>query len=287
MEEEYSQEKFNPKELKQKRRRKIENKTESSVFDSQTMHVLSKMIKDEVMLSVDYPVSTGKEADVFRATLEGGEFAAVKIFRIDTSGFLNMMDYMQGDRRFDGIHGNKRSIVEEWASKEFKNLKIIQECGVRCPKPIAVKRNVLVMEFIGENGVPDSTLRQNGTENPEKDCEIILDYIKKMYVRGFVHADLSEFNILMHSPKPGEPAVPVLIDCGQGVVDSHHKFMEFVERDVKNICFCFKKFGVKKDSKKEFEAIKKAKRDSDATAEKKKEDARDAKEDARNEKGKR
>lgn len=41
-------------------------KTESEVFDKFTLLNLSKLIKKEIIATVDYPISTGKEANVFR-----------------------------------------------------------------------------------------------------------------------------------------------------------------------------------------------------------------------------
>ena len=50
----------------------------------------------------------------------------------------------------DTIH---RSLVFAWAQKEFRNLTEARKAGVRVPRPIAVRNNVLLMEFVGERGV--------------------------------------------------------------------------------------------------------------------------------------
>lgn len=102
-------------------------------------------------------------------------------------------------------------------------------------------KNILVLEFLGENGVPDSTLHEIGTENAERDCETILSYIKKLYSKSLVHSDLSEFNILMHEN------VPYVIDVGQSVLLDHPKAQEFLERDVRNVLSYFKRYGIEKD----------------------------------------
>ncbi|VVC71716.1 RIO-type serine/threonine-protein kinase Rio1 [uncultured archaeon] len=224
-------------------------KTEEGVFDSQTRFTLYSFMNKGVISGLDYPISTGKEADVYRAragpNFEGkGEFVAVKIYRIDTSDFMRMMDYLQGDPRFAKVKHSKRETVYAWARKEYRNLLICREAKVPVPEPYASNKNVLLMEFIGENGVPDSTLKDLGSDTPEKDCETLLSYVKKLYKNRFVHADLSEFNVLMH----GYPdIVPYLIDVGQGVVLDHPKSQEFLERDIERILHYFKKYGVKKD----------------------------------------
>lgn len=70
-----------------------------------------------------------------------------------------------------------------------------------------------------------------------------------MYRAGLVHADISEYNIMMSDP-------PTLIDFGQGVILSHPRAMEFLERDVRNILKYFAKFGCKKDFEKTMEWLK-------------------------------
>jgi RIO kinase 1 len=41
-------------------------------------------------------------------------------------------------------------MVRVWAEKEMRNLKRLQAAGIRCPEPIEVRENVLVMGFIGD-----------------------------------------------------------------------------------------------------------------------------------------
>lgn len=226
-------------------------KIEESVFDRRSLFTLYEFINKGVLASVDYPISTGKEADVYRATTgekfrKESEFTAVKIFRIETASFHRMQDYIYADPRFLRVKHVKRAVIYAWAQKEFKNLQICQEAGVRAPKPFAFSKNILLMEFLGEGGVPDSTLKELGSENPEKDLETILDYVRRLYRHGLVHADLSEFNVLMH----GYPPVPYLIDIGQGVLTKHPKAEEFLRRDVENILNYFSGYGVRKDPEK-------------------------------------
>ncbi len=244
-----------PREQKQM---KSADKIETGVFDRKTMMLIYHMLNKGIISSLDYPISTGKEADVFRATTgakfrKDGEFAAMKIFRIETANFIHMSDYLLNDPRFTRVRHSKREIINAWCQKEFKNLDICRRANVPAPKPFVFDKNVLLMEFIGEEGVPDSTLKQVGSESPEEDCETILGYVRKLYRVGFVHADLSEFNILMHGyPKP----VPYLIDIGQGVLLGHPKSEEFLRRDVVNVLRYFKGYGVKRDPDEVLEWVK-------------------------------
>jgi RIO kinase 1 len=173
-------------------------------------------------------VSTGKEANVFRATTKNG-FVAIKIFRTYTSSFDNMSDYIIGDPRFSHVSKKKHEIVYLWAKKEFRNLSKAFEAGVRVPKPLACINNVLIMEFIGENGLASPLLKDANVQNPQKYYDEIIDGMKKLYNANLIHADLSEFNILDYKHKP------VFIDMGQSVLREHPHSMMFLKKDLHNI----------------------------------------------------
>jgi len=190
-------------------------------------------------------VSTGKEANVFYADgiFEGKAVPmAVKIYRIETSSFEKMDEYIFGDRRFDYRISPKEKIFL-WTEKEFRNLERAYESGVSVPKPYAYMKNVLLMEFIGENEVPAPTLVEIGKELAELDVEEIfaeiVENMKKLYQKAeLVHADLSEYNIMFLDK-------PVIIDMGQAVLADHPKAREFLMRDVRNVVRFFRKFGIK------------------------------------------
>ncbi len=215
-------------------------KTESEVFDRQTLIILSKMMKKGILETVDYPISTGKEANVFRASTANGTYVAVKIYKRETSPFARKQAYLDSDPRFEKIKHSDREIVKAFARKEFKNLELCQKGGVHAPKPYYLIDNVLVMEFLGEGELPYPTLNVIKTENPEKDLESILEDVKKMYKVGLVHADLSEYNIIMKE-------VPYFIDFGQGVITRHPAAGQFLERDVATILKYFAKKGAKRN----------------------------------------
>ncbi len=222
---------------------KEKEKLESYVFDKRTLLLLSAMIKKNILKSIDYPISTGKEANVFRATTPNGDFVAVKIYKITTTGFERNIAYLEGDPRFKMIKHNKREIVKLFAKKEFKNLRICEKIGVHAPKPVFLSENIVVMGFLGKEGIPYATMNVIGPRGKGDLDSILLD-IKKMYKAGLVHADISEYNIML-----AEDA-PYLIDFGQGVVREHPKAEEFLKRDVSNILKYFEKFGIKRDFEK-------------------------------------
>jgi RIO kinase 1 len=50
-------------------------------------------------------------------------------------------------------------MVKVWAEKELRNLRRLEQAGIRAPRVVEGKENVLVMEFLG---VDDTYVIKNG-----------------------------------------------------------------------------------------------------------------------------
>ncbi len=212
----------------------------AKVFDNQTVNTVHSLAGKKIFNEVEFVISTGKEAHVFRAKDKAGNYKAVKIYKIETSKFKHMNEYIEGDIRFKKISKKKSSLINEWTKKEFMNLKKMNNAGVNCPIPLAFKNNVLVMEFIGENGEPAQRIKEKPIKNFEYLYEKIVEFVAKMfYKEEIIHADLSEYNILNLNNEP------VIIDVGQAVLRSHPKAREFFEKDLKNVSAYFSKNGLR------------------------------------------
>jgi len=110
---------------------------------------------------------------------------------------------------------------------------------VRVPKPIAVRNNVLIMEFIGENGVSAPLLRETELTNPQRVYERLLASVKKLYQKArLVHGDLSEYNVMIWRGQP------IIFDVSQAVLREHPMSEQFLRRDLNNINYYFKRLGV-------------------------------------------
>lgn len=230
-----------------KRTKKIERKIEDRVFDVGTMSVLHKLMSQGHLDKLGGPIAVGKEANVYRAYL-GETPLAVKIYRIETSSFRNMMPYLEGDPRFDVKHA-KYDIVQTWARKEFQNLTRAFKAKVPCPKPIVVRKNVLVMSFIGDE-CPAPELHDYVPENLKLVYSKTVNALKMLYkTAGLVHGDMSEFNILIKDEKP------VLIDFGQAMLKQHMRAEELLNRDCEVLAKFFKKHGVETSDSKIRKAI--------------------------------
>jgi RIO kinase 1 len=211
-------------------------KVKDNVFDTRTLMNLYALSKKGIIEALGGAVSSGKEANIYHAIGEKGDLA-LKIYRISTSNFKAMQDYLLGDPRFGSIKGTKRSVIITWTRKEFRNLKRAEEAGVRVPSPIAIRENILVMEFIGEEEVQSPQLKDVTLDEEEakRVFNKIADFIAQLYGRAeLVHGDLSEYNILYD----GEP---VIIDMGQSVTLDHPMAKKFFDRDINNIARYFNK----------------------------------------------
>lgn len=215
-----------------------ERQTVDEVFDRQTLMTIYDMMTSGLIDSVRYPISTGKEGNVFYATDEDGGPLALKIFRTSNSTFKRVAKYIEGDPRFKGITGNRRKLIYAWTNKEYRNLQRYCDADIPVPEPIAFDKNCLLMEFIGDEDSPAPQLKDVELD----DADDVYDEVVSFIIDGFqeahlVHGDMSEYNILMWNDQP------ILIDCGQAVTADHFNSKEFLRRDIVNVNRFFKNRG--------------------------------------------
>lgn len=207
-------------------------KIEELVFDKRALLVIARIMKKNIISSIDFPISTGKEAIVFRAKTKTS-FAALKIYKIETTHFIKRTDYLYGDPRFKHIKKSIADIVYAFTKKEYKNLLIAEKAKANAPKPYYQEKNVIAMQFLGMNGLPFPKLAEVKNVEPDNFYSILED-VRKLYKAGLVHSDLSEFNILAGDK-------PYLIDFAQGVLTSHPYADLFLKKDLENIISFFNK----------------------------------------------
>ncbi len=214
--------------------------TWGEVFDTPTVMTLHRFLRTDILKSLDYPVSTGKEANVFKATSGDGDDVAVKVYRVHTATFRHMARYIDGDPRFRNVpKSDHRSLVHAWARKEYRNLERFRDAGVDVPIPYKALNNCVIMEYLSSDEGPARTMKSQQPEDPAEAFVKLWDDYKRILERArSVHADFSEYNVLMVEGRPR------IIDVGQGVLDRHPMALEFLERDMKNFSKYFAKLGV-------------------------------------------
>ena len=235
---------------RKKRKRKEDYQTVDSVIDQSTNEILVGLRTQGFIDSISGTIASGKESGIFLATLgpKGKKRCkelsiespiVIKIFRTSTLNFRKIKRYISGDIRFKKHSKKTREIIKLWVEKEFRNLNRSNLAGVNVPKPILVKNNVLLMEFIHSDGIPSPLLRNIPEERTESTLKKILEQIYSLYKKGgLVHGDLSPYNILMRN---GDP---ILIDMSQSILVSHPRAQDFLKRDIENILVYFSEKGI-------------------------------------------
>ncbi len=221
-----------------------------NVFDQWTKEALLKLSDRGILERLYGTIESGKESLIFPADTPEGERVLVKIYMTRAGDFRDMRRYLQGDKRFRGVGKDRRSVITEWCRKEYRNLEKASNV-VRCPEPIAVEKNILVMEFIGRDFRPFPKLRDVEIENPGTGYRNVVKGIERLWGQEeLVHGDLSEYNILVtDSPEL------VWIDFSQGVHVSHPEAGELLERDVKTVSKHFEKQGAETNPEEALEVI--------------------------------
>ncbi|KAK0538880.1 Serine/threonine-protein kinase rio1 [Tilletia horrida] len=183
---------------------KADRATTQQVLDPRTLVILFKMLQRNLIEQVNGCVSTGKEANVYHASVPPPasqappassavsshithtpeqiqaqrEHAhkhgyALKIYKTSILVFKDRDRYVSGEFRFR--HGysrhNPRKMVRLWAEKEARNLKRLVSAGLRAPNLVDIRDHVLVMDFLGrEDGWPSPRLK-DAKERIESEAE--------------------------------------------------------------------------------------------------------------------
>ena len=225
----------------ERRKRTVEDRDVwHHVFDLPTEKIIQKIINRRVIDTLDYAISSGKESGVYRSTGKSGYYA-VKIYRITDSSFRNLPYYIFAEERFLQVKKKWHQLVFAWALREYKNLTIMHESSVPVPRPVMVLKNILIEEFLGEDGVAYPILQKYNGIIDVKLWNDIINSVKTIYYKAnMVHGDLSEYNIII-----GKNNMHYIIDVSQAVKKEHPAAKELLLRDLKTIGKFFIKKGVK------------------------------------------
>jgi RIO kinase 1 len=220
-----------------------------AVFDKPTLEGILRLIQQKKIDKIRGAIKAGKEAHIYWGTASSGSEIAIKIYYTTTSDFRKgMMRYIEGDPRFKRARTDPKSLVYTWTQKEFSNLQLAEQAGVNSPRPIDFYRNILVMTFIGIDGVPAPLLKELPLDDPEDFYDKLTDEMRRLYQRGgLVHGDLSEYNIMVWEKKP------VIFDLSQAMLTTHPLAASLLKHDVKTVNAYFVKKGVEVYDNKELE----------------------------------
>jgi len=133
-----------------------------------------------------------------------------------------------------------------WIAYEFKTLGILHKAGADVPKPHAMLKNSILMEYIGENGSAAPTLNRVTLDREEarRLFDRVILNLNLLLANQRIHGDLSAYNILYWDSDI------TLIDFPQVVnPDANPSAWVIFLRDVTRACQYFKSQGVKCDAR--------------------------------------
>lgn len=188
-------------------------------FNAYDILALSDLSDRGVVASIGDRIGVGKESVVYEAL--GEKPLAIKFHREGRTSFKHVRrarDHLKDGPRCAWIHAARRAARYEYSIMTALYPK------VSIPEPVALSRHAVAMELIYGR-----QLNQVALSNPGDCLEIILDEVKAALSLGIIHADLSEYNIIIH----GEEIK--FIDWPQAVKADHPNARELLERDLGNI----------------------------------------------------
>ena len=207
---------------------------------------LNALAKADILNSLGKSLGVGKEADIFDALTDDGERVAVKFHRLGRTSFRET-------RKKRGYIDRRRHISWHYqsrlaAEKEYNIQVRAYDQDVSTPRPIKQNRHVLVMGYIDGYNLNDVAQ----LDDPDYFLNDILENVRKTYKAGLVHADLSEYNIVVQ-----KDGTVLLIDWPQAIETNHPNSDHLLERDVHNVIRYFqRKFKVDRTLEESLQYIK-------------------------------
>ena len=202
-------------------------------YDFLALHALTKRGTISHLGSL---LGQGKEADVYSAFNDDDEPVVVKFHRVGRVSFRKAKetrDYLNKKHSASWLYLSRLS-----AKQEFNNMMALQEFEV--PKAIDWNRHCVVMSLV------KGTLMNNIQEmaDPARVFERCIDLGVRLLKRGVVHADFSQFNIMV-----SEEGDVTLIDFPQCMKYTNPMAEETFNHDMNELRRFFDlRFDVKVDS---------------------------------------
>ncbi len=201
---------------------------------------LKALVEKGILAQIGPEIGAGKESTIHLGMDDNANEFIIKFHRLGKLDFRatrKSRAFIAEKRHLSPLYESRLS-----AGREYKVLKDLYKASTSVPKPIAQNRHLVVMEIVKGQDLYRMKKSDLGTEQ-----EIallfhnIIQEIKNSVLHGYIHGDLSEYNIRLN-----EEDYPVLIDWPQYVTTEEPQAIEILSRDCQNILNYFeKKFSVK------------------------------------------
>jgi RIO kinase 2 len=193
-------------------------------YDALALHTFAER---ETIEGVGAPLGVGKESDVYEA--RSYRPLALKFHR---EGYTNFREVMR-EREYtaDREHVSWQYTARKAAEREFEALETLYP-EVAVPQPVGHNRHAIVMERMEGAELSKAEL---AAEQAVGVLDLVLREVQTAYDAGFVHADLSEYNVFVDTDGV------TVFDWPQAVPTDHENAAELLERDVENIVHYFER----------------------------------------------
>jgi RIO kinase 2 len=193
-------------------------------YDALALHAFAER---DTVSGVGAPLGVGKESDVYE--VRSYKPFALKFHR---EGYTEFRE-VNREREYtaDREHVSWMYTARKAAEREYDALSALYP-DISVPRPVDHNRHAIVMERI--DGVELARTRLEPHQVLPV-LDLILAEVAGAYDRGYVHADMSEYNVFVH-----EQGVTVF-DWPQAVPTDHENARELLARDVDNLVGYFRR----------------------------------------------
>ena len=196
-------------------------------FEGYDALALRALVERDTISEFGAPLGVGKESDVYE--VKSYKPLALKYHREGYTNFREVhreRDYTSENRHVSWLYTARKA-----AEREYEALETLYP-DVSVPRPIDQNRHAIVMEKMA--GVELSRTRLEDDQVMGV-LELLCRELSRAYELGYVHADMSEYNVFV-----AEDGVTIF-DWPQAVSTDHEHAREFLERDLENLVGYFRR----------------------------------------------
>ena len=187
-------------------------------YDALALHTFAER---ETISGVGAPLGVGKESDVLE--VQSYKPLALKFHREGYTGFREVnrgREYTADHQHVSWLYTARKA-----AEREYEVLEALYP-DVSVPRPVDHNRHAIVMSKFEGVELAKAKLEPDQVVDV---LDLILSEVARAYAMGYVHADMSEYNVAV-----GSEGVTVF-DWPQAVSTDHDNARELLTRDVENL----------------------------------------------------
>ncbi len=190
-------------------------------FEGYDALALRALVEQDTIGEFGSPLGVGKESDVYE--VRSYKPLALKYHR---EGYTNFREVnKERDYTSDREHVSWLYTARKAAEREYGILETLYP-DVSVPRPIAQNRHAIVMDKMDGVELSRAKLEDDQVVGV---LDLLLTELARAYEYGYVHADMSEYNVFV------DESGVTIFDWPQAVPTDHPNADEFLERDVTNL----------------------------------------------------